>query len=68
MRYAVSMFPRDEAWERVAAVDHAESLIDLLRKGQDLDADVHDKGCTLREALAALAAEIASTTDADANP
>ena len=51
------MMPRDEAWERRAAADHAENLLGLLRKGQDVDADA-GRGDTLRAWLTALSAEI----------
>jgi len=52
------MFSRDEEWERRAAVDHIESLRDLLRKGQDLDTEVHGKDGTLREWLRELRSDI----------
>lgn len=52
------MFERDEAWERRAALDHARYLIDLLRKGQDVDADADGTGDTLRPWLVALTTEI----------
>lgn len=48
---------RDEHWERRAAIDHAQQLIELLRKGQDVDDDVEDLG-TLRSWLVSLLVEI----------
>jgi hypothetical protein len=56
------MFERDEPWERRAAVDHARHLIDLLRKGQDVDADADGTGETLRAWFVLLTREIERAT------
>lgn len=49
---------RDEEWERSAAIDHAWSLIELLRKGQNVDADPDSTGNSLRGWLKSLRTEI----------
>ena len=53
----IVMMPRNEAWERRAAVDLAQQLIELLRKGQQLDVDVDGYG-TLRSWLVSLRGEL----------
>jgi len=58
VRYAAVMFERDEEWERVAACEHAINLLDLLKRGQDVDAEAHGSGGSLRPWLIALRAEI----------
>jgi hypothetical protein len=49
--------PRDEVFERHAAVDHIKHLLALLRKGQDIDADA-DERYSLRDWLQAVQHEI----------
>lgn len=49
--------PRNEAFERDAAADHAKQLLALLRKGQHLDAAV-DSRYTLRDWLESLHREL----------
>jgi hypothetical protein len=52
------MFDRDEEWERRAAVEHAINLLDMLKRGQDIDAEAFGTGGSLREWLVALQIEI----------
>lgn len=54
------MMPRDESWERLNAVSHADDLRKLLEKGQDLDVEVEGGPYlgTLREFLVSLKREI----------
>jgi hypothetical protein len=51
---------RDEAWERRAVIDHAQQLMELLRKGQDLDAPIDGIDGTLRSWLISLLGEVNS--------
>jgi hypothetical protein len=45
-------------FERLEAIDHAEQLGELLRKGQELDGEPNVLGGTLRSSLIGLRAEI----------
>lgn len=65
VRYAAAMFPRDEEWERVSACEHAINLLDLLKRGQNIDAAAYGTGGPLRPWLIALKAEIETALGED---